>query len=527
MSITLTESQQKAFYIISNFFKTDNVILLTGSAGTGKTTLTRYISDHFSEKELELCAIAPTHKAKHVIETILNKGKFKTIKAFTIASILGKMKEHSYIGTKHYSDPNAKKFNAFTLFILDEVSMVSDQDLKYIISYINKSNKKLLIIGDSNQIPSPSSKYSDEGEYIRKANSFIFDSDIANVNLTEIVRQKADSQIIQLASFVRDNLEEEITFSHESGCKHFDYPDKLNHENIYETFKNFKDLKSSKIICYTNQAVREHNTEVRRILGFSDEKFNKGEILLGYANIGFPELIIENGRDYEIEDVKYVNNKTILEYSGLFGHIVKLRSDRKVISVFFIDPNKNYEILSELVERADKVNSKNSSSKDYAKYCELKNQILFIEDLYNYQDNIYSETEFKELYPLLFTKIYDIFDSDQKKILNNKLTEKINTDFPDLIENRLNDNKIIGDSEMFSDKFKIIDKDMYYGYALTAHKSQGSTYKNVIVDENDFKKIQNKFNYKLNKMEIRTREKNQLRYVSYTRTSDRLYFFEG
>jgi len=61
------------------------------------------------------------------------------------------------------------------------------------------------------------------------------------------------------------------------------------------------------------------------------------------------------------------------------------------------------------------------------------------------------------------------------------------------------------------------------GYAITAHKSQGSTYTNVLVDEPDFNKIQNRMNYKYNKLEYRIREKNQLRYVAYTRAKNNLY----
>jgi hypothetical protein len=72
----------------------------------------------------------------------------------------------------------------------------------------------------------------------------------------------------------------------------------------------------------------------------------------------------------------------------------------------------------------------------------------------------------------------------------SSLSKKINTAYPDIIQNRLDDiNKPIGDSETFADKYKVIEKDIYYGYSITAHKSQGSTYNTTIVDEVDFQKI--------------------------------------
>jgi exodeoxyribonuclease-5 len=93
----------------------------------------------------------------------------------------------------------------------------------------------------------------------------------------------------------------------------------------------------------------------------------------------------------------------------------------------------------------------------------------------------------------------------------------------EIITDRIIDNKIIGDTEMLADKYKVIEKDIYYGYALTAHKSQGSTYDSVIVDEADFQKISNRWNYKYNILESRIKEKNQLRYVAYTRAKNNLF----
>jgi superfamily I DNA/RNA helicase len=43
------------------------------------------------------------------------------------------------------------------------------------------------------------------------------------------------------------------------------------------------------------------------------------------------------------------------------------------------------------------------------------------------------------------------------------------------------------------------------------------------VDEPDFQKIHNGWNYKYGKLESRIKEKNQLRYVAYTRAKTNLY----
>lgn len=49
------------------------------------------------------------------------------------------------------------------------------------------------------------------------------------------------------------------------------------------------------------------------------------------------------------------------------------------------------------------------------------------------------------------------------------------------------------------------------------------TYENVIVDEHDFDIIKDRFNYRYNKHESRNKEKNQLRYVVYSRPKKDLY----
>ena len=181
--------------------------------------------------------------------------------------------------------------------------------------------------------------------------------------------------------------------------------------------------------------------------------------------------------------------------------------------------------MIELINRAEKVNNNFSTKKDYQKYMELKNHTIFMDDIYKYDDNIMSEMDFKEMHPLLFTKIENVISITNKEIMKSELTEKMNKLYNNIIELRLLDNKNICDSETFADKFKVIEKDIYYGYAITAHKSQGSTYHNVFVDEIDFQKISDKWNYKYNRMESRIREKNQLKYVSYTRAKEFLYYY--
>ena len=111
----------------------DCATILYAAAGCGKTFLTRYIADKIRGK-YTIAGVAPTHKARKVLEKFLNNGSFYTIKTMTVASLLNKMRNHSYIGTKNYKG-SGSKINLYQLFIIDEASMITDEDIKKIIKY--------------------------------------------------------------------------------------------------------------------------------------------------------------------------------------------------------------------------------------------------------------------------------------------------------------------------------------------------------------------------------------------------------
>jgi len=125
-----------------------------------------------------------------------------------------------------------------------------------------------------------------------------------------------------------------------------------------------------------------------------------------------------------------------------------------------------------------------------------------------------------EKHPLLCTKLADIINLETKSPTNQELFDKINLQYDNIVNERLSDTMSLNVEECLHDRFLFVEKDIDYGYAITAHKSQGSTYDAVFVNENDFHRITDIMNYRVNKIERRLKEKNRLRYVAYTRTSD-------
>lgn len=476
---TLTSCQEQTFDRVRSFFRDGEnpAIVINGAAGVGKSFLTKLIVDHISDNEdMAIAAVAPTHKARRVLHSFLNKDRFIPVASMTVASVLGKMREHSYIGTHKYSSGSKQKMDQFDCFILDEVSMVSDRDLEEILDYICEQDKKIILIGDSCQIPSPSQQLERADGMCSRPDSFAFD--VENVcTMSKIVRQVEDSVIIVLASYIRDNLLTEMGLSDILSAT--GVPEKdvvIPMSQLYDAFvEDRKSNLDTRIIAYTNAAVRAHNTQIRKSLGYTTPLVF-GELLTGYANLGFPIKLIENGTDYTVSKMSETFHFKIARFTNLTGRLVDLADidDPTHISnnMFFIavEHSNNAMFMRELVRRAERVNGRRSTKDDFKEYFALKNRAVFLEDVFKYGDKIITETDMKQLHPLLFVKAGDVIDTVGRKLCSSELTEKIEEQYGDILADRLKDNKAFSDGETLADKYVIVEKDIYYGYALTGHK---------------------------------------------------------
>jgi len=510
----------------------DCATILYAAAGCGKTYLTRYIADKIRGK-YTIAGVAPTHKARKVLEGFLNRNTFYKIKTMTVASLLSKMRNHSYIGTKNYSETAKNKISLYDIFILDEASMINDEDIKKIILYAFEYKKKLIFVGDKYQIPNPTQSFICEDGIAYKADSTVFN--IPGFQLTTNIRQKEGNPLIPLYLEFRSAIEERREANidrvdqiiNNKGVKF--YKEKEDwYLQMAETFLNIDELHNIRIITYTNDSVKNHNQRIRNLFGRGLIP-EVGELLMGYNNVGFPDPYISNGQDYYILNVIETDNYKVLHFYNLVGLIIKIREcDTNIQADIFVPDignSNNNEILLELTKRAEKVNSKYSSKADYKKYCEIRNKLIFMENIYKFQNEILGESQFRETHPLLFRNSNEVINCDNKTVLNNKLTRDITEKYDNILLNRIDDNKVFTEIEKLCDQFCIIEMDISYSYAITAHKSQGSTYKTVFIDEPDFDKLKDHYNYRIS-CEVKTvKEKNQLKYVSFTRPTDNAYVY--
>ena len=141
-SIELSEKQKEALKLVNE----NNVSIITGGPGTGKTTIIKNIIDIYEEKGKKVVLTAPTGRAaKRMTETT---GK----EASTLHRLLeiGKIDEDSfYKNTNNYEGAPIDG----DVIIVDEVSMVDMFLINYLLKCIYKGTK-LVLVGDVDQLSS-------------------------------------------------------------------------------------------------------------------------------------------------------------------------------------------------------------------------------------------------------------------------------------------------------------------------------------------------------------------------------------
>ncbi len=148
----LSDKQKEAIEQVNE----NNVSVITGGPGTGKTTIIKFIIEMYKEKKMKVVLCAPTGRAaKRMTETTGEEAK-------TIHRLLeiGKIEEEGKIANVDY---DIAPIDA-DVIIIDEMSMVDVFIMNYLLKGIYLGTK-LIFVGDSNQLPSVGPR-----KYIRRYN---------------------------------------------------------------------------------------------------------------------------------------------------------------------------------------------------------------------------------------------------------------------------------------------------------------------------------------------------------------------
>lgn len=472
-SITnFTNDQMRAYkeliqFINSSYNKLDYKRALVGPAGTGKTYLVKALIQNCQLSYSVIGLAAPTHKACRVLGESIG---LANIHPSTLQSDLGlrlNFDVDKFDINNPPFDPKGKiKIGQYKIYIVDEASMINRGLMTLLEKVCATHQCKIIYIGDNSQLSPVNEAYSPAFKGIK------------TYSLKEIIRQGEDNPISYLLELLRYDIEHK-TF------KFLEHISKVRSQFNDDYTKGYQVCNSSKfndvvcrqfsdeqlttnidyvkVIAYTNNIVSGWNKFIRNAIIEDSEKsvITKNDLLISYVTIvnQFNEAIVKNSEEYILKDVvNYTHPRYNLK--GFMVRFIAIHGGNATAPLFIIDHKDRYTIQLYL-------NVSNQMIQD-AKNATSKTRAQKWRDYYAFKESC-----------LLLTNIVD----KQGKIL--------------------------------------FSRDFDYGFSLTSHKSQGSTFDTALVDVNDI--VYDKYGVPYNNAE----EINRRLYVACSRCKNKLYLKYG
>lgn len=325
-SIILSDKQKEAIKICLN----SNISIVTGGPGTGKTTIIKCIIDILKQRDMSYVLCAPTGRAaKRITDT---SGE----KAQTMHRLLEitKIDDRDLDSLINFEIKVVDK----DVIIVDEASMIDTILMNNLIKGL-KPSTKLILVGDSNQLPSvgPGSVLKD-----------IISSGVINVvELTEIYRQSAKSNIIVNAHRVKNGEYIEFNKKNDKGTDMF----LIEADSIEETGAELESLISHRLENYngidilndvqvispikkTALGTWELNKVIQNILNPISK--NKAHRKLGDKTFMKGDKVMQIRNNYDL--IYEINGAPASGvYNGDIGIIEKLDNEEQLLTVKFDD----------------------------------------------------------------------------------------------------------------------------------------------------------------------------------------------
>lgn len=465
----LNQDQSIAFEEIVNFLENpqNDAIILKGYAGTGKTYLVKKILEYitYSTDDKRIGISAPTNKAVGVLynsslQSGMNGYIFedifdmkKSIVYSTIHKLLGLKEVITDNGDQLFMLDSLNKSNLskYDYLVVDEVSMLDDKICHDIMKFSEKL--RIIFMGDPCQIPP-----------VNRVDSIPFQKNppykFKTLELKQIMRQKGEHPVVDLSFKIRENLFRKQPLPMLSTM--------INSNDHGIVFMNsqtekskVKDLLKQYFICdeYKN------NSDYFKVIAWKNKTIN-------YINNVARQLMY--GEDHESNP--YFPGESLIVMKPVFKY--NLDTDRYHI---LFNTSEDLKVLAvKIVEDTFYINNKSFVLKGY----DLK------VSTYNPKN---PESPF----------INTIFVVHKDSLKDYETILKALKDYA----------KITKDAKEWAKYYTVLkwSANVAYSYAITAHKSQGSSYKNALILEEDIDQ-----NHK-------TLERNRIKYTVYSRVTDKLF----
>jgi hypothetical protein len=291
LDFSLTSQQDKALSVFSDFYINGNdrsVMIMRGSAGTGKTSLASAIVTMLSKSGKKVMLLAPTGRAAKVFS--VNSSHT----AFTIHRVIYRQKKFDSSGGQFNINYN---HYPGTLFVVDEASMIANEGvsgstfgsgnlLDDLVSFVYGGNGcRLMLIGDICQLPPVGENFSPA---LNRRVMFGYQLNVFESTLTDVVRQVYGSGILTNATMIRQLLEKSTGMMMPKVLlKGFADICMTSGENLLEQLANsYSNVGADEtmVITRSNKRANIFNFGVRsRVLGFDDE-LSSGDIVMIVKN---------------------------------------------------------------------------------------------------------------------------------------------------------------------------------------------------------------------------------------------------
>ena len=324
---------------------TENILVITGGPGTGKTTIIKAIVELYSQickvnyaslTETNLALLAPTGRAaKRLSEST-------GLPATTIHRFLKWNKETNKFSVNEF-DKSMVKF-----VIIDEVSMIDEALFDNLLKGLT-DNVRIILVGDYNQLPSVS-----PGQLLRD----IIESEVVKtIELDYLYRQDENSYIISLAREVKDNelspnfLEPKNEYLFLK-CNNISIKENIKKLCLQITEKGY-DYKRFQMMApmYRGEnGIDNLNKELQKIL--NPESVDKNELLVGdiiYREgdkvlqlVNMPEENVYNGDIGVINSITTINGKNEIQVEYDYSIVKYTPKDfSKIKHAFIISIHKS------------------------------------------------------------------------------------------------------------------------------------------------------------------------------------------
>ena len=288
ISFETTFSQKKVVEMLSDYLsepKTEQIFVLNGYAGTGKTTLLAAVVEVLDAMQVPTVLLAPTGRAAKVLSRYCHR------EALTIHKRIYRERTTADYESHFSLDVNKERG---AVFIVDEASMLADATsegqifgsgslLDDLIKYIRSGRDcRLILVGDNAQLPPVGSAFSPALD--RDVMSVY--GDVVYASMDDVVRQQAESGILFNATMLRCMLENgiyevpqlDMSFADVESISGGEVMEKV--QECYDRYGRDETI----IITRSNRRANRYNEGVRRYNLSAEEAIESGDCLMVVKN---------------------------------------------------------------------------------------------------------------------------------------------------------------------------------------------------------------------------------------------------